>query len=77
MRPGIKTLCVAMVFLLAGCGLHTSAVQPRQPDYINTPAPAPVVKTVTPSPDYYVVYTDGHHNVICVDTDQELNFFEC
>ncbi len=66
-----------LCFVLAGCGLHTQPVEPRQPDYINTPQAPVVVKEVRPSPSYYRVYVDENSNVICVDTDLDLNFFEC
>lgn len=73
----MKFASALLSLVLTGCGLHTTAVEPRQPDYINQPAP--VVQTVVPSPtpQYYHVYIDSHHNVICVDTDLRLNFFEC
>ena len=74
MRKALVSL-VVLAFASA-CGWTTQPVPPRDPGtvVVEQPSPAP---TLSPSPVRYVVITDRHHNVICVDTDMELNFFEC
>lgn len=66
-------LLLVPVLALSACGLHTERVEPR-----DGPAVVEQQVTVVPAPtdpNYHLVMQGS--NVICAETIEEVNFFEC